>query len=176
MKGRIVSPIEFTENRRQRVTVELNGDFSRQYDDLQSVDCEITIKRYRQKRSLDANAYAWVLIDKLADKLTTAREDVYRAAIKEIGGVSEIVCVVDKAVDRLKAVWEHNGIGWQVDTMPSKLPGCVNVVLYYGSSVYDTKQMSSLINHLVDECNELGIETWTEEKLALLLEDWNGVK
>lgn len=176
MKGRIVSSITFTENRRQRVTVELDGDFSKQYDELSNCELEITICRYRRKRSLDANAYAWVLIDKIAEKLGDTKENVYRAAIKEIGGVSEIVCVQAGAVDRLKDVWEHNGIGWQISLMPSKLPGCVNAVLYYGSSVYDTKQMSALINYLVDECEGLSIETWTQDKLALLLEDWNGGK
>lgn len=47
-----------------------------------------------------------------------------------------------KAVDTLIRGWEHNGLGWMTDTMTSKLPNCTNVVLYYGSSTYDTKQMS----------------------------------
>ncbi len=35
----------------------------------------VTIKEFRKKRSLDANAYAWVLMNKLADKLNMGVRD-----------------------------------------------------------------------------------------------------
>ena len=57
--------------------------------------------------------------------------------------------------------------------MPSKLPGCVNVILYYGSSTYDTAQMSRLINLAVQDCKEQGIETMTPQELAAMMEGWN---
>jgi len=82
--------------------------------------------------------------------------------------VSETVCVQDKAVDRLRQGWEQNGIGWQTDTMPSKLKGCTNVILYYGSSTYDTQQMSLLIDHIVQDAKALGIETMTPAELEAL--------
>ena len=56
--------------------------------------------------------------------------------------------------------------------MPSKLPGCTNVVLYYGSSTYDTAQMSRLIDMAVQACVEQGIETLPPEKLAGMMEEW----
>ncbi len=56
--------------------------------------------------------------------------------------------------------------------MPSKIEGCVNVVLYYGSSTYDTKQMSSLIDQLIFDAKELGIETATPQELARYKEEW----
>lgn len=125
---------------------------------------------WREKRSLDANAYAWVLIDKIAQSLSVDRVEVYRTAIKSIGGVSETVCVKEQAVERLRTAWAANGVGWQSETIPSKIDGCVNVVLYYGSSAYDTKQMSLLIDHLVQDCKNLGIETMTPEELKRLFE------
>lgn len=120
---------------------------------------ELVFKRVRRGRSLDANAYAWVLIDKLASKLGLKRSEVYREAIKDVPGVSTIVCVKNTALGTLVASWKKNGLGWQAETMPSKLEGCTNVVLYYGSSAYDSKQMSALIDNLVAECKALGIET-----------------
>ena len=54
----------------------------------------------------------------------------------------------------------------------SKLPGCTNVILYYGSSSYDTEQMSSLIDLLVDDCKAQGIETATPDELARYKEEW----
>lgn len=132
------------------------------------------LKEYRKKRSLDANAYCWVLIDKIASALGQTKETVYREAIRSIGGNSETVCVKEEAANAIRQSWERNGMGWITDSVPSKLPGCVNVVLYFGSSTYDTKQMSDLINAVVQDAQALGIETLTPDKLALLKEGWSG--
>ena len=132
----------------------------------------VTVKEHRERRSLDANAYCWVLLDKLAGKLSIAKTDIYRRYIKEIGGNSETVCVIEKAADKLCDGWEHNGIGWQTERIPSKIPGCVNVILYYGSSTYDTKQMSRLIDMVVQDCKEYGIETLTPMELDWMKDRW----
>lgn len=132
----------------------------------------IEVKHYRKKRSLDANAYCWVLIGKLAEKTGYKKSEIYRNAIREIGGNSETVCVQDKAVDKLCRGWEHNGEGWQTETALSKINGCTNVTLYYGSSVYDTKQMSRLIDSIVEDCRAVGIETMTPGELEALKQEW----
>ena len=136
--------------------------------------CEV--KEQHKKRSLDANAYFWVLADKLAEATRISKEDIYRHAIREIGGNSTTVCVRDMAAEKLCQGWEKNGLGWLADTFPSKLPGCVNVTLYYGSSTHDTKQMSRLIDNIVQDCQAVGIETLTPDKLALLVEEWGDSK
>lgn len=129
------------------------------------------LKEYRP-RSLDANAYFWVLCDKLAEKTRISKDRIYRNLIKEIGGNSETVCVQNNAVDKLCEGWGHNGLGWLTDTSESKIEGCTNVTLYYGSSSYDTAQMSRLIDLTVQECREQEIETMTPEELSRLKEDW----
>lgn len=128
----------------------------------------VEIKEYRQKRSLDANAYAWVLIDKIAAAVGLPKTEVYRNAIKELGGVSDTVCVMDAAVDALCNGWSHNGLGWVTETLPSKIKGCTNVILYYGSSTYDSKTMSRLIDGLIEDARNLGIETMTPQELERL--------
>jgi hypothetical protein len=134
-------------------------------------DC--SIKEHREKRSLDANAYAWVLIDKISKETNVHKTDVYREAIREVGGNTDIICVPEKSVDELCEGWGRGRLGWLTDRMPSKLPGCVNVVLYYGSSTFDTQQMSRLIDGLVQDCRALGLETLPPDKLALLKEAWD---
>lgn len=134
---------------------------------------DVEIKQHRERRSLDANGYFWVLADQLADKLTTKdnvvkKEDIYRRLIVDVPGASETVCVQEKAVDKLCRGWEHNGTGWMTERMPSKIPGCVNVILHYGSSVFDTAQMSRLISLVVEECKAQGIEVLTPDELARL--------
>ena len=133
---------------------------------------EYELVRRKPRRSLDANAYAWELIGKIAAATNLSKVEVYREAIRDIGGVSEVVCVLDRAVDRLCRGWTHKGLGWQAETEPSKIPGCTNVVLHYGSSVYDTQQMSRLIDHLIQDAKALDIETLPRWQLEGMIEAW----
>lgn len=169
MKGRLID-ISRGMNNLLRITVEVAEDFRETYERLKDGPVNVEIKRYRKRRSLDANAYAWVLMDKIAAALHVDKAAVYKQTIRNIGGVSDTVCVTEGAAKKLIGAWATHGIGWQSETMPSKIKGCVNVVLYYGSSTYDTKQMSALIDQLVFEAKELGIETMTPEELRLLME------
>ena len=142
-------------------------------DELKSQE-KLTLKigKATKKRSMDANAYCWVMLDKLATKLHIPKTEIYRSAIKEIGGNCDTVCVQDKAVKQLCEAWSKNGIGWQTDTFPSKIEGCTNVILYYGSSTYDTAHMSRLINLILEECRQVGIEVKSEEEINSLLNSW----
>lgn len=136
---------------------------------------DLEVKEHRKKRSLDANAYAWVLINKLADVMRIPPSEVYRQAIQDISGNSEIIPIKNEAVDQFKQAWQHNGIGWMCRDMgKSKLSGYRNLMVYYGSSVYNSKQMSDLIDHLVQDCKALDIETMPPEKLSLIMEEWSG--
>lgn len=132
---------------------------------------DLEIKEHRQKRSLDANAYSWVLINKIADALRLTPKEVYRQAIQDIAGNHEIIPIKTEAADKFKQVWESQGLGWPcVDIGRSKIDGYRNMKAYYGSSTYDTRQMSLLIDHLIQDCKALDIETLPPDKLALLLE------
>lgn len=133
---------------------------------------EYELVKTKKRRSLDANAYAWVLIDKIAAAVRLPKEEVYRNAIKGIGGNSDTVCVKDEALDKLRQGWGKNGVGWQTETMPSKISGCTNVILYYGSSAYDVRQMSILIDRLIEDAKALDIETMPPDRLEALLNEW----
>lgn len=172
MKGRLVD-LALSFDGKQRLTVELDGDFRQDFDDLKEYEVEITVKRYRKKRSLDSNAYAWVLIDKIAQKTRLPKSTVYRRAIRDLGGVSDTVCVVSQAAEKLCRSWRKQGLGWQAEIQPSKIKGCQNVILYYGSSSYDSSQMYALIESLKQECWNLGIETRTDEEIKSLMEGYD---
>ena len=146
--------------------------FTRLADSLDAdKEYTITVKERKRKRSLNSNSYAWVLLGKLAEKLRIPKTDIYRNYVKEIGGnTKDIVCVQDKALDKLRSTWESNGLGWVTDTLPSKIDGCTNVILYYGSSTYDVEQMNRLIQLIVQDCKEFGIETMSPEELDRLLD------
>lgn len=142
-------------------------------DELKSLEkLSLKIGKFKQKRSLDANAYCWTLIGKIAEKTNVPKEEVYREAIRGIGGNYDVVCIKEDAADSLRNAWERNGIGWQTEVMLSKLAGCTNVLLYYGSSTYDTEQMSRLISNIQQDCASLGIEVKSQEEIDSLLKNW----
>lgn len=167
MRGRLVD-LSLSLDRRQRVTFEIDGDFREEADRLKGCELDIEVKKHRKRRSLDANAYFWVLCSRLAAAVRQPKEDVYKACIRDVGGNFEVVCVQECAVEKLRSGWEHNGLGWVTETAPSKLSGCVNVMLYYGSSTYDGAQMARLIDNIVQDCRAVGIETMTPDELARL--------
>lgn len=170
-KGRI-EKLDTEAGRNQTITLSIDGDLRETYDTLKDTDVSVEIKKYHAKRSLDANGYCWVLMDKIAAELRIPKAEVYRSLIREIGGVSEMVCVREDGAEKLVSAWGENGIGWIADTMPSKLPGCLNVILYYGSSTYDTRQMSTLIDAAVELAKSLGIDTATPEEIAKYKNEW----
>lgn len=132
------------------------------------------IKEYRENRSSDANAYAWVLFGELAPKLSTEEapispEDIYRRLIRDVGGNYEVTPIRNEALERWMSIWTAKGVGWVCEEIgPSKIEGYTNVRNFYGSSVYDTAQMSRLIDLTIQECKQQGIETMTPEELSRL--------
>lgn len=135
---------------------------------------DLEIKEHREKRSLDANAYAWVLIHKLAKEMRIDPLDVYQQAVLSVGDNYTPMCVREQDKERFIRSWESRGDGWQcVDRGQSSVEGCSTIFAYYGSSVFDTAQMARLIDSLIQDCKALDIETLSPEKMALLMEDWD---
>ena len=134
---------------------------------------DIEVKEHRKKRSLDANAYAWVLINKLADTMRIPPTEIYRQAIQNVGGNYEILPVKEEAAEHFKQVWEAQGLGWPcVDMGKSKVSGYRNLRAYYGSSTYTTTQMAQLIEILLQDCRSLDIEVKSAEEIASIMEAW----
>ena len=134
---------------------------------------EYELKKISRKRSLDANAYAWVLMDKMANKIGISKEEVYRNAIRDIGGNSDIVTVRNDSLEKFLKVWNSKGLGWQTETFPSKVTGCTNVICYYGSSTFSYRQMSKFIDSLVEDAKAIGVQVISERELSLLKVGWN---
>ena len=131
---------------------------------------DLEVKEHRKKRSLDANAYAWVLINKIADALRITPKEIYRQAIQNVGGNYEILPVKTEAAEHFKQVWEAQGLGWPcVDMGKSKIDGYRNLRAYYGSSTYSTTQMAQLIDILLQDCRALDIEFKSDEEIASIM-------
>lgn len=128
------------------------------------------LKEFRQKRSLDANAYLWVLLDKIAQVIHSSKEEVYLSYIKQYGVFRDFKLPEDEA-KTLRVAWEMLGTGWQTELVDYDEDNVI-IRAYYGSSQYSTRQMSRLIDMVVEDARSLGIETMTPQELARLKEGW----
>lgn len=132
----------------------------------------VDIKQYREKRSLNANSYCFILCQKIAEVIGNTKEYVYKQAIKQVGQF-EIVPIRDDAVEEWIRRWESRGLGWQSEIWrDSKLEGYTTTINYFGSSVYDSREMYILLQEIVNQAQELGIETMTERERQELINMW----
>ena len=170
MRGRFVGEMVRGRNGKWRVTVELDEDFREKYDALYSGDVDASFKKWRDKRSREANSYMWVLLDKLAAALGRDKNDLYIEYIRKFGQFKDFTLTADEA-RTFQYAWHELGTGWpteQVDYAPDG--DHVVIRAYYGSSTYSTKRMSRLIDAIVQDCKELGVETLSPEELASMME------
>lgn len=137
---------------------------------VQNRDVLFEIKEYKKKRSLNANSYCWVLLQKLADKLNTTKEELYRKYIKE-KGIFRTITIDNQAVSTFIHLWEEKGLGWICEVL-NKGETTTELIAYYGSSSYNTSQMSHYVDYIVEECKLQGIETMTPEELESLKINW----
>lgn len=135
------------------------------------------IKEYRVKRSKNANDLCWELCTQISEKLAESKtmlskEDIYRRNIKA-AGKCDFVAVVERAVPALMDAWESRGIGWFAEIVDEcKIDKCKKVCLYYGSSTYDTKEMSRLIDSIIQDAESVGVRVENPAEIDLLKREW----
>lgn len=156
------------------VSLIVNEDVTAGYEKLKGCDVlDITIKKHRNRRSLDANAYLWALLQKLADVLSTPghRMDKWDAYLIELAkyGVFTHIIVKPDAVERVKAEWR--AVKELGEVTVGQMTG-IQLQCYYGSSTYNTKEMSRLIDGVVTDCKELGIETLPPDEIERMKQEW----
>lgn len=134
-------------------------------------NCEklsIRVVRFRNKRSLDANAYLWVLLDKMAEALNRDKWDIYLDMLGTYGVFTHII-VKPHMVDKVKLEWR--AVKELGEVTVNGTTG-IQLQCYFGSSTYDTKEMSRLIDGVVNECKELDIETLPPSEIERMKKEW----
>lgn len=140
-------------------------------DKLYDADLQI----HREKRSLNANAYCWVLIGKLASKIHIAPDEVYRQYIPDVADNYIIQPVREDMLERWNKIWCAGHIGRMTDDLGEcrRTPGYHNIRCYLGSSDYNTVQMSRLIDLIVEDCKTQGVDTKTPEEIERMKALWD---
>lgn len=150
----------------QRITIATKSDLTEIYETLKDSEVDFSISKHREKRTLNANSYAWALIGKIADKLRANRDDIYREMLRRYGQ-GGMISVQDKFSEAFCREWKyHEEVG------RSDLNGktFVHYRFWVGSSQYNSQEMAILIDGIISEAKELGIDTDTPERIALLID------
>ena len=164
MRGRL-KDLTFNGDGSQNITVTVGANFRETFDTLKDKDVVIEIKKASERRSNNQNRFAWELIDQIAAASHEKISDIYRRAIREIGGVSTMVGMKDEAIPVFREGWEKGHLGRQVEIIPgSTRPGWSNVKIYFGSSEFDTEQFGRLLDVLIQDAEALGIPTITDKE------------
>ena len=170
--------LAFSRNGEQIISFSTKSDFTEAFDTMKGAEVEIEIKKHYEKRSKNANDYCWALCDKIAEVMS--RDDpkinkdvIYREAIMQVGIYRDYDNLTISGYKALKHVWEKQGTGWPTEIIETYDNGQrVTVRCYYGSRSYNTKQMSRLIDSLIEDCRSLGIPTETPEQIAKIKSLW----
>lgn len=171
MRGRL-KDLTFNGDGSQNITVTVGANFRETFDMLKDKDIVVEIKKASDRRTNNQNAFAWKLIDEIAAAKHEKVSTIYRDSLKDVGGISTIVGMKNEAIPVFRDGWEKGHLGRQVEIIPgSERPGWSNVKIFFGSSEFDTEQMSRLIDNLIQDAEALGIPTITEKERQRLFGD-----
>ena len=165
MRGRLIDA-SFGYNRKQRITIELDSDFRNGYDKLKDFDVEITIKKWRARRSKDANAYFHVLVSQIAMAIGSTDEEVKRKLVKDYGVFKKdedgnyIGLKQPLSVD-IDAIYPYTVFYKQIEEN-GKMKNCY--LVRKRTSEMDSAEMAQLIDRTIQEAQELGIDTDTPDQ------------
>lgn len=167
--GKVTNISRDWQTNKLNITFSLNERVEGEIDKIK--DCEkLSIKavKFKKKRSLDANAYMWVLLTKIAEAIQSSKDDVYLEMLSRYGVFTHII-VKPSVVDKVKAEWRTVRELGEINVNGTS---GIQLQCYFGSSTYNTKEMSVLIDGVVREAKELGIETATPEELEQMKREW----
>jgi hypothetical protein len=130
----------------------------------------VEVKRHREKRSLDANAYLWKLLSEIAEVLHASKDEIYLQMLERYGKRFTHIIVKPEAVEAFKKEWRAVRDLGEV-TVNGKTG--IQLQCYYGSSTYDSKDFSVLLDGVISEAKELGIETLPPHERDEMIKEWN---
>lgn len=164
-KGKVVSILS------DSLVITLEGVNRHELESLEKdTDYRIKLVKWREKRSQDANSYAWVLMSKIAEEIQSSKDEVYEQMLQSYGVIDPdfppITVVATADMSRIDGHWllykstEQGGKMWN------------SYLRIIGSSEYDTKQMSTFIDGIIYEAKNLGIETLPSEEVERMKSLW----
>lgn len=128
----------------------------------QDKEKKFDIKEHKQKRSLDQNSYAWHLITELANEMRLSKEDMYLKMLKSYGQSEKVSIASEISPKGYFKYYEKIGTGYV------KGKKFTHYQIFKGSSEFNSKEMTIFIDGIIQECQQLGINTLTHDEIAKL--------
>ena len=173
--GRFASAAPINGQHRTTVILDVFGEHAGELEGFVEKVLDIEIKQHREKRSTRANALCWELCSQIGRAITPPlpKEDVYRDAIRAVGEYDQYY-IKEEALDSFMETRKLLGVGWFAEVVgDAPLRGWVEVFAYKGSSTYDTKAMSTLIDYLVDQAEQMELQiAYDLREIEQIKEDW----
>lgn len=135
----------------------------------------IEVKKYRKKRSLNANSYFWQLLQELCELVELDTVEEYKRRVKELGIFRQFKIETEN-IKTFEKMWTSQGIAWFCEIADTTYIGDTELKIinaYYGSSSFNSKQMTRLIDGVVQDCKVYNIETKPQEEINSLLKEWD---
>ena len=175
-KGKILEISRDWKTGKSRVSLQIDKDVCEELDKLTDKELSVSIQQYREKRSLDANAYYWVLAGKLARVLDITNAAMHNILLRRYGAPEiingELVYIMLPDTDEAEEKALESETYHVRPTSEVRVGERMNYRTYImmkGSSTYNTKEMSDLIEGLISDCKDAGIETATPEEIERMM-------
>lgn len=168
--GKVEGVVKNWSTNQYQITFSVNEESAiEQIDNIMKCD-KLSIKatKYRQKRSLDANGLLWLCLGRIASNLRTDKWDVYLEMLKRYGQYTYIV-VKEKVVEQVKQQWRECEVVGEIEVNGQK---AIQMLCYFGSSTYNSKKFSVLLDGVISEMQEMGLETPTSSELKRVMEQY----
>lgn len=136
--------------------------------ELLEQDVKLKLTKWSEKRSLDANAYCWVLCTLLAEKLNSSKDEIYEECIQKYGYADdEPISITVKAEVDMRNIPGH----WKYikDSADGKFKAYLRL---RGTSEYDRREMAHFLDMVIEDCKEQDIETLPKDDLERLKSLW----
>ena len=151
------------------LTLEINEEPTNDINNLSMCEkLSISIKKFFKKRSLDANALMWACLGEIAVALKTDKWSMYLQMLARYGKFTYI-CVKENAVEAVKKQWRECEEVGEIDINGQK---AVQMICYFGSSTFNTKEFSDLLDGIISEMEEMGLQPPTSKEMQRALELW----
>lgn len=169
--GKVVSVSRDWQSDRINITFSVNEISATAEIDKIKDEQKLSIEavKYRKKRSLSANALLWACLGEIAAVLRTDKWDVYLLMLKRYGKYTYI-CVKPNVVDAVKAQWRECE---EVGKITLNGQEAVQLLCYFGSSTYNTKEMSVLLDGVISEMKEIGLQPPASREMQKALKEWD---
>jgi hypothetical protein len=163
--------VSYTETGKQKLTFTLTSKAD--ISDLKAIIANkkliaIEVSQQKRKRSLDANGMLWAICTQIAAAIKSSKDEVYLTMLERYGVFTHII-VKAEAVERIQKEWRTCRVLGEV-TVNGKTG--IQIQCYYGSHLYDSKEFSVLLDGVISEAREMGIEVISEQDKQLLIQEW----